>query len=295
MTIKKYIYVIYAIAVFMAGSAAADGDHGGNTTIDQEKNVSVQIGEDGKKTVEETVKRKTARSADDSAKKLARIAVTDLSYEEQVANYFHHYEYHSKSSSSDSFHANDHDSEMSSSSRNSGHFHANDEESIKEDSGVQLLISRGELRKFTSDIKGDIIKSRKFRVVQGKPWTGQNTEKLFDIIGRIKNGFYPGSDYVLFGTISNIEYRSEDQPIQGSNAVSHTLSMEMVVDFSLVDTKTYEVKASFSAQGEGEDTRLTNSMGSRVVLNRSKVIQEVSRSLGEAVLNELLDQYDPTS
>jgi hypothetical protein len=162
--------------------------------------------------------------------------------------------------------------------------------SIRSAAGYQTFIDRGELRKFTADIKGELLKSG-YRLVQGKPWTQQNTEKLYDIINRIKQGYYPGADYVLWGSINNVEFRRDDNPIQGSNAFSHTLSLELVAEFSLINTKTYEIKAAFSAMGEGSDMKMTNAPGTVLTLNRSKVMQDVSRSLGVAVADEVTAQF----
>ena len=50
------------------------------------------------------------------------------------------------------------------------------------------------------------------------------------------------------------------------------------------------MKAAFSAMGEGQDVKLLTSQGGRVVLNRSKVISEVSKSLGEDVSRQLVEQ-----
>src|SRR5207245_1834940 len=108
-------------------------------------------------------------------------------------------------------------------------------------------------------------------------------------------GFYPGADYVLFGAINNIDFRQEANPIQGSNAVSYSLALELVGEFSLIDTRTYEIKAAFSAMGEGSDTRLANAAGTVIALNKSKVMQEVSRSLGDAVAAEMEAQFNPAN
>ena len=219
-----------------------------------------------------------------------KISVTDLSYEERVAMYFQNVNYREKYNHSSSARENYRDSNLSSSGSASARESARGEVSFSSSSGYQIYIDRGELRKFTADVKGELLKSG-YRVVQGKPWTASNTEKLYDIINRIKQGSYPGADYVLWGTINNIEFRRDDTPIQGSNAFSHQLSLELVAEFSLINTKTYEVKAAFSAMGEGNDTKMTNAPGARVTLNRSKVMQEVSRTLGVAVAEELSGQF----
>ncbi|MBB5392963.1 MULTISPECIES: penicillin-binding protein activator LpoB [unclassified Herbaspirillum] len=229
------------------------------------------------------------------AQNLPKIAVTDLSYEEQVKEYFQYFEarekHDNRSSSSGQFRDSANSSSGSASERSS----SRGESSVVAASGSVTVISRGELRKFTADIKGELLKSGSYRLVQGKPWTQQNTEKLYDIIARIKQGYYLGADYVLFGSINNVDFRQETHPIQGSNAVSFSLALELVGEFSLINTRTYEIKAAFSAMGEGSDTRLANAAGTRIALNKSKVMQEVSRSLGDAVASEMEAQFNPAA
>jgi hypothetical protein len=231
-----------------------------------------------------------ALTAPAQAQSNPKIAVTDLSYEERVAMYFQNVNYHQKHKQSSSARENYRDSNLSSSGSASARESSSGEMSYSSSSGYQMYIDRGELRKFTADVKGELLKSG-YRLVQGKPWTASNTEKLYDIINRIKQGYYPGADYVLWGTVNNVEFRRDDTPIQGSNAVSHQLSLELVAEFSLINTKTYEIKAAFSAMGEGNDTKLINAAGARVTLNRSRVMQEVSRSLGVAVAEEVEAQF----
>ena len=157
--------------------------------------------------------------------------------------------------------------------------------------GTYSYIDRGEMRKFTVDIKGGILKTGRFELVQARPFTdAKNNEKLYDIIGSIKKGMYPGADFVLFGTINSIEFRQEANQIDNTNTVSHTLSLELVGEFSLISTKNFKVSSSFSAMGTGQDVKLLSSAGGRVVLNRCKVVQEVSKSLGEDVSRQLEEQ-----
>ncbi len=227
------------------------------------------------------------------AQNLPKIAVTDLSYEEKVSHYFSFYQSDEKVSSSASSRDHYHDSNVSASGNSSGQQNFQSERSVVASTGEVTTIDRGEFRKFTADIKGELLKSGSYSLIQGKPWTHPQTETLFDIIDRIKKGYYAGSDYVLFGTINNVEFRNEANPIQGSNATNYSLSLELVGEFSLINTKTFEIKAGFSAMGEGSDSRLVNLAGQRISLNRSKVMQEVSKSLGKAVVAELNSQFNP--
>ena len=220
-----------------------------------------------------------------------KVAVTDLAYEERVSEYFRIVSASEKSSLRASGRESERESDFSSSRRSSGSINAKSESSYYSAEGTYSYIDRGELRKFTADIKGGILKTGRFELVQGKPFTdAKNNEKLYDIIGRIKKGMYPGADYVLFGAINSIEFRQEANPIDNTNTVSHTLSLELVGEFSLISTKNFKVKSSFSAMGEGQDVKLLTSRGGRVVLNRGKVVSEVSKSLGEEVSRQLEEQ-----
>lgn len=225
-----------------------------------------------------------------AAPQAPRVAVTDLAYEERVSEYFRVVSASEKSSLRASGRESERETDYGYSRRASGSVNAKSERHYYEAEGTYSYIESGELRKFTADIKGNIIKSGLFDLVQGKPFTAKNNEKLYDIIARIKQGMYPGADYVLFGTVNNMEFRQEANPIDNTNTVSHTLSLELVGEFSLISTRTFKVKSSFSAMGTGQDVKLLTSRGGRVVLNRGKVVSEVSKSLGEDVARQLQEQ-----
>ncbi|MFZ2855632.1 MAG: hypothetical protein WAZ34_16165 [Rhodocyclaceae bacterium] len=222
--------------------------------------------------------------------------MTDLAYEERVSEYFRVVAATEKSSLRASGRESERDSDTAYSRRSSGSLSAKSESSYYSAEGTYSYIDRGEMRKFTADIKGGMLKSGRFQLVQGKPFTDtKNTEKLYDIIGRIKKGMYPGADYVLFGAINSIEFRQEANPIDHTNTVSHTLSLELVGEFSLISTRNYKITSAFSAMGSGQDVKLLTTSGGRVVLNRGKVISEVSKSLGEDVARQLEEQLSGIS
>ena len=226
-----------------------------------------------------------------TAQQAPRIAVTDLAYEEQVARHFQYTRFQGKSAHRESERYADSDFSSRGSARSSG----SSEVDYESFSGDIVYIERGELRKFTGDIKGEMLKTGAYKLVQAKPYTAKENEKLYDVIDRIKKGYFPNATYVLFGTITSIEPRRELNPVQGSNATSATLAMELVAEFSLINTKTYEVKAAFSAMGKGQDMRLLNSPGQVAHLSRGKVMREVSQSLGIDVASQLEEQFNPAA
>jgi curli biogenesis system outer membrane secretion channel CsgG len=219
----------------------------------------------------------------------ARIAVTDLAYSERVSGYFHFVDYHNKSSARASQSDREHDSFNSSSASSRSSFSENSQTDYTEVTRSYSYIEYGELRKFAGDIKGEILKTGGFQLSQAKPYTAKGSEQIYDIIGRIRKGAYPGADYVLFGTVSELDFRDEINPIIGTDTLSNTFSLMLVAEFSLIDTRTYEVTAAFSATGEGQDVRIVTA-GSRVVPSRGRVVSEVSKSLGVDVARQINEQ-----
>lgn len=215
-----------------------------------------------------------------------KIAVTDLSYQEKVKEYFHVVAASSKSSYSGS--AAVRETNMGYSGRSN--VNASNQSSYYEAEGTYTYIESGELRNYTADLKGALIKGGGVRLVQARPYAGKPTDQIYDIIGRIKQGMYPGADFVLFGTVSNIQFRQEAMRLSGS--MTATLSLDLVADFSLINTKTYEVKAAFSATGSGQDTKILSSQSDHVVHNRGKVISETSKTLADAAYSELMAQFN---
>ncbi len=231
------------------------------------------------------------------AQQATKIAVTDLAYTSAVAQYFEAGTYSEKAS----LNANRHS--VSASYSGSGTYVA----------GTHTYMEQRELRSFTNDIKGQLIQGTTFRLVQGKGFdagepqptkaeqalqqiqTGKVSKsvrqpEVRDVIARIKKGEFSGADYVLFGQLSSIEFRDQLTPIQGTSSTSHQFLLDLLADFSLINTKTLEIKAAFSAQGNGNDTKLLSSRGDIVPPNRAKVMRETSQSLSRNVYEQLAAQ-----
>jgi hypothetical protein len=67
------------------------------------------------------------------------------------------------------------------------------------------------------------------------------------------------------------------------------LNLTLTAEFSLINTKNYQVIASFSAMGEGQDTKVL-SPGSYAAPNRGAVVSQVSKSLGQDVFKQIQAQ-----
>ena len=199
-----------------------------------------------------------------------KVAVTDLAYQERVEQYIH----------------------IVSAQNNyrEGYYSSSGSSSYNELEATTSYIEQGELRKFTGDIKGEILRTGMFQLVQGTPYTASSKGDVYDVIKRIKAGNFKGADYVLFGTLSDIDFQRDITSLDNTNSYSAILGLSLVADFSLINTKTYEITSAFTAMGEGQDTKLVNSQDVRVTLNRPRVVREVSKELGMDVARQMAEQ-----
>ncbi len=230
--------------------------------------------------------------ADTNRAGVPKIAVTDLAYKIELRRFFNYSAYSHKSLSNSNDMEQSQDNPMSYSQSSRFNNRSRSETHYSSAPGLFVYIERNELRQFVSDVKGEILKSGRFKVTQAKPYTQKNpSEEIYDVIKRIKEGYYPGADYVLFGTFSNVDIRDESNPIQATDTKANTLGLEIVAEFSLINTKTFEVRAAFSAMGEGADMKLVKG-DANLIPSRSKVISQASKSLGADVIKQLLEQFD---
>jgi len=230
-----------------------------------------------------------------------RIAVTDLAYTQEVSEYFEVATL--KQSGALKAHSNNSSASIISTSQGEGTYVA----------GRYSYVEQRELGSFSNDIKGALLKGSTFRLVQGKAFdagapqatkaeqvldqvkTGKVAKpvqqpKVHDIVTRIKKGEFNGADYVLFGTLTSLQFRDTVTQIQGTANASHIFGLDLIADFSLISTKTYEIVASFSAEGAGSDTKLLSTRLDILPPNRGKVIRETSKTLASNVFEQFSEQ-----
>lgn len=208
-----------------------------------------------------------------------KVAVTDLAYEERVREYINVV---------DSTRNTNIDSTRDGRSRDYSNHSKTDYHKVE---GTYSYINQTELRRFVGDIKGEIKKDGLLDLIQGRPYSGDpDFDNVHDIIARIDQGDFDGADYVLFGRVSDIQFADNVTNIQHTNTYSKSLSLTVVGEFSLIDTKTLEIKAAFTASGEAKEMRLINSLDKKVTLNRAKLVRDVSKSLGIDVANQVAEQ-----
>lgn len=246
-----------------------------------------------------------------------RIAVTNLAYAQQVSEYFvaGTYQESAQMSAQGSYSAGGSHGPYSGSHSASGQqsLQASSQASGTFVAGRYSYIEQRDLAGYTNDIKGALLQGTFFKLVQGKAFdagapqpskaeqvlnqvqtgkmhTPRTQPSVTDIIARIKKGEFSGADYVLFGSVSSIEFTDALSPLQGTSSATRQYGLQLLADFSLIHTKTYEIKASFSAQGEGNDTKILSARGDIAPPNRAKVMRETSLSLAQDVYQQLTMQ-----
>ncbi|AHF65382.1 MULTISPECIES: hypothetical protein [Pseudomonas] len=199
-----------------------------------------------------------------------KIAVTGMAYQERVEQYIH-----TVSAKSD---------------MRANYYSESGSSSYEEYESRTSYIEQSELQKFSGDIKGEILKSGLFQLVQGTPYKTGSKEDVYDVIARIKSGHFKGADYVLFGALSDIDFRQDVGEIANTNSYSAIMGLTVVGDFSLINTRTYEITSAFTAMGESQDTKLVNSRDVKISMNRGRVVRDASKSIGVDVARQLREQ-----
>ncbi|WP_285436399.1 penicillin-binding protein activator LpoB [Pseudomonas sp. fls2-241-R2A-110] len=205
-----------------------------------------------------------------SAQAAPKIAVTDLAYEASVDQYVH------VISARDN-HQQD-------------YYGVSGLSRYDEYTTQNSYLEQSEIRRFSGDIKGQMLKTGRFQLIQGTPYTASAKSDVYDVIRRIKAGQFEGAEYVLFGTLSDIDFTDDMNELAITDGYSAVLALTLVADFSLINTRTYEITSAFTAMGEAQDTKLVNNRDIHVSLNRPRVVRDVSRSLGEDVVRQLIEQ-----
>jgi hypothetical protein len=167
---------------------------------------------------------------------------------------------------------------------------SNFEHSYTKKYGIERKINYGEIRGLSGPIKGMLLKAG-YKVIQGKPNISRidQNDDYFDIVKRIESGDFNGADYVLYGVLTGLTQNAYSSPITGSANSMFLNNLEIAIDFSLIDTTTFRVVASFIASGSATDNRIDGEANDYKP-NTTKMIKELSGNLAENVAYHLTSQ-----
>lgn len=211
-----------------------------------------------------------------------KIAVSNLAYEKEVSDYF----YESKSDFKTKTHAQKRANRLreAESFKNEVAFSTSTKSSIKSKTEFK------ELKQFVADIKGQLIKSGHFTVVESAPYA-KNNEKIYDVIQRIKMKNFKGADYVLFGVLNSVQADEDVVEITNTTTNSHQYFVNLQADFSLIDTKTMKVIAAFSSEGHAQQTILSDTEKHDVVhVNHARLMTDLSQDFAADIISKVHEQ-----
>jgi len=167
---------------------------------------------------------------------------------------------------------------------------ANAETQSSKKSGYENKMEYGELRYLANPIRGLLIQSG-YKVVQAKSTVAMPNQgdEFFDIVKRIKAGDFGDADYVLYGVLAEVSNTDNVADIPGTKSTSHQMTLEVTVDFNIVDTKTAQIVASFIASGEGKDVQI-DGKNTAYKPSTAKLMKLASLDLAEDVRKNLSAQ-----
>lgn len=134
---------------------------------------------------------------------------------------------------------------------------SNAETQSSKKSGYESKMEYGELRYLANPIRGLLIKSG-YKVVQAKPTVAMPNQgdEYFDIVKRIKAGDFADANYVLYGVLAEVSVTDNVDDIPGTRSTAQQVTLEVTVDFNVVDTQSNQIVASFVASGDGKEVRI---------------------------------------
>jgi len=222
------------------------------------------------------------------------VAVTDLSIKNEVKEFFYDKKFNSKTSIQTTP-SNPIVMDGSSNTNASPNqtINGQSEVSYSKQFGTRRVISYSEVRGLNADIKSTLIKAG-YKVVQAAPNVEKENENdnFFNVSERINRGDFRDAQFVLHGTITNVEARSSRDYIQGTSDYSYRLEHSLIVEFILINTETLQVVASFNAMGTGKDMYL-GKINSIFVPKVDRITRELLSTFSQDAQNKLMAQLPP--
>lgn len=156
--------------------------------------------------------------------------------------------------------------------------------------GDKVRVQYSELMGMSGEVRGALIKAG-YKLVQARPSVAKagETDQFFDIVGKIKDGQFAGAQYVLYGVVAAMEATGHRQPIPGTTNFNYKSELNLTVDYSLIDTKTMQAVAAFTATVTGDDNRIDGAQ-STFKPSSAKMMARAATELSEEVQKKLYEQ-----
>lgn len=218
------------------------------------------------------------------------VAVTDLSIKQEAREFFYDEKFESKPSP---LAANPAIAAPDGRTSQLPNGNPQPEVSYSKQYGTKRVVSYSEMRGLNADIKATLLRAG-YKVVQPAPNVARENEddSFFSLKKRILNGDFYDAEYVLHGTVVSVDSRNMQDHIQGTSDFAYKLENSIIVEFTLVNTETMQVVASFNATGIGQDLYLGKAYANYVP-NTHRVTKDLLASFSQDAQKKLLDQLPP--
>ena len=191
------------------------------------------------------------------------------------------------------------------------------------DNTTNTLVQQ-QINNFSAQIRGDVIQSKQFRVVDVDTGITQkyaslnesspandlkqneseaikiaNAESipLSNVDKSVESATSPIKpvvgqipDYLLVGNLAAINAGEEVNQIIGTNKYSNIYSIDIAVDYKLIRTQDRTIVASFTAAGHSGDVKLVNSQTQKVMHNMPLLVKQLGANLATDVSSMLSEQ-----
>jgi hypothetical protein len=190
------------------------------------------------------------------------------------------------------------------------------------DSATNTLVQQ-QINNFSAQIRGDVIQSKQFRVVDVDTSVTQkyaslnesspandlkqneseaikvanaestplaNVKSVESATSPIKPVVGQIPDYLLVGNLAAINAGEEVNQIIGTNKYSNIYSIDIAVDYKLIRTQDRTIVASFTAAGHSGDVKLVNSQTQKVMHNTPLLVKQLGANLATDVSSMLSEQ-----
>lgn len=163
----------------------------------------------------------------------------------------------------------------------------------KKPAAPAITLKPEDLQRIGTVLKGILLRQGGYRLVPPLKTINHNPTNLSAINKAITDNAFPESDFIMLGIINYANIKTVTTSDAATRTKTSTMSLDIVGEFSLVNTATQKVDVYFTVMGTGSDTKTLNIASDSIPLNKIKIVTDASNALANAVSQELEIQLTP--
>lgn len=163
----------------------------------------------------------------------------------------------------------------------------------KKPAAPAITLRPEDLQRIGIVLKGMLLRQGAYRLVPPLKTINHNPSNLSAISKAIDDNAFPESDFIMLGIVNYVNATTVTTSDAAKRTKTSQLTLDMVGEFSLVNTATKKVDVYFTVMGTGTDTKTLNIASDTAPLNKIKIITDASNALANAASQELEIQLTP--